>query len=485
VEQKVLPTGTPTDTPRPTPAPVSSYQPSAAAHYAFFIDLDYPGHLARVSETVKVTNNSSDTWDHLVFHVPISRVPGVFTLNQVKWLDSPAATPVYSVVKATLTYSITLAQPLPSGATVGLQIDYTLNVPRTSLNDWPPTGDLGYNGQVMQFGNWYPVLVPYRPGQGWYTWRFTEVGDPYVTEVAEYELEVRAPESLVVAGGGQIEGVPGVWRFHLNRGRVIGFSASPNYKVLRGQAGDIPVFAYYLAGHETAGAHVLAATVQSLTLFGQLYGPYPYASFTIAEDAFFGSMEYTGFVLHSGWGFANYEGRPDSMLIALTPHEVAHQWWYSLVGNDQVREPWLDESLAMYSELAFYRAAYPTLEDWFWQERVYRYNPAGSLSRSIYDFPDSQTYIHQLYRRGVLFFDDLRTAMGPDAFYAFLRDLRQGGENRLVTTDEFFKVLQRHGGSQYDGWIAKYFPSRAAPTPTRTPGAAATSTPSKSQRRRS
>ncbi len=23
-------------------------------------------------------------------------------------------------------------------------------------------------------------------------------------------------------------------------------------------------------------------------------------------------------------------------------HEVLHQWWYSLVGNDQVNEPWLD-----------------------------------------------------------------------------------------------------------------------------------------------
>jgi aminopeptidase N len=30
-------------------------------------------------------------------------------------------------------------------------------------------------------------------------------------------------------------------------------------------------------------------------------------------------------------------------------HEVAHQWWYGLVGNNQYLEPWLDEAFASYS----------------------------------------------------------------------------------------------------------------------------------------
>jgi aminopeptidase N len=31
-------------------------------------------------------------------------------------------------------------------------------------------------------------------------------------------------------------------------------------------------------------------------------------------------------------------------------HELAHQWFYALVGNDQGRDPWLDEGLASYVE---------------------------------------------------------------------------------------------------------------------------------------
>ena len=34
-------------------------------------------------------------------------------------------------------------------------------------------------------------------------------------------------------------------------------------------------------------------------------------------------------------------------------HETAHQWWYGLVGNDQIDEAWLDESLATYSEVIY------------------------------------------------------------------------------------------------------------------------------------
>lgn len=446
---------------------VGSDQPSASAHYAFVVDLNYTGHTATVSQTVEVTNNTPDTWDRLVFHVPVSRVPGTFQLGSFVWQDGAILSSLADL--QTLTYIVTLSQPFPPGATGSLQIDYTLNIPRTSHEDWPPTGDLGYNDQVTQFGNWYPVLVPYRAGQGWYTWPFTEVGDPYVTEVAAYDLEVRAPPDVVVASGGQSESVEVVWRFHLDLARSIGFSASPYYQVTCEQAGGVPVCSYYLAGHETTGLDVLHATVQSVELFSDLYGPYPYASLTVAQDAFFGSMEYTAFILHSGEGYARYDGDPASMLIALTAHEVAHQWWYSLVGTDQVNEPWLDEGLAMYSEIAYYRTYHPHLEDWFWESRVFVYDPQGPLDRSIYDFPDSQTYIHQLYRRGALFYDALRGAMGREAFYAFLQELRAGGENRLITTDEFFQVLDRYGGGSYTALIEEYFPGRAAagspPTP--------------------
>ena len=37
--------------------------------------------------------------------------------------------------------------------------------------------------------------------------------------------------------------------------------------------------------------------------------------------------------------------------IVLT-HELAHEWWYALLGNDQAAAPWLDEGFATWSESA-------------------------------------------------------------------------------------------------------------------------------------
>jgi hypothetical protein len=55
-------------------------------------------------------------------------------------------------------------------------------------------------------------------------------------------------------------------------------------------------------------------------------------------------------------------GRPAQSLLAgvewLAAHEVAHQWWFGVVGNDQIDEPWLDEALTQYSTMLYYEKAY-------------------------------------------------------------------------------------------------------------------------------
>ena len=40
----------------------------------------------------------------------------------------------------------------------------------------------------------------------------------------------------------------------------------------------------------------------------------------------------------------------DSVIV----HEIAHQWWYGLVGNNQIRTPWIDEGLAEYCTAVFF-----------------------------------------------------------------------------------------------------------------------------------
>ena len=73
--------------------------------------------------------------------------------------------------------------------------------------------------------------------------------------------------------------------------------------------------------------------------------------------ASYGGMEYPGFVMLSPVGLeARIIG---SSLDRLMLHEIAHQWFYSLVGNDEIDDPWLDEALAWYVIYAYYQEVRP------------------------------------------------------------------------------------------------------------------------------
>ncbi|MDQ3643566.1 MAG: hypothetical protein M3450_19385, partial [Actinomycetota bacterium] len=86
----------------------------------------------------------------------------------------------------------------------------------------------------------------------------------------------------------------------------------------------------------------LDRVVASLEDFGRRFGAYPWPTFTFAiTPELGGGIEYPGHVMQG----------PNT--IGVTSHEVGHQWFYGLVGNDQGRDPWLDEGLASWAEARF------------------------------------------------------------------------------------------------------------------------------------
>ena len=61
-------------------------------------------------------------------------------------------------------------------------------------------------------------------------------------------------------------------------------------------------------------------------------------------------QEYDGLVFLATKFFDEYGGSTRSNMVSIGVHEIAHQWWFGLVGNDQALEPWLDEAMSVYSE---------------------------------------------------------------------------------------------------------------------------------------
>ena len=153
-------------------------------------------------------------------------------------------------------------------------------------------------------------------------------------------------------------------------------------------------------------------------------------------------MEFSGFVVLGASEFDDYDGTLRNRLIRITAHEVSHQWWYGVVGDDQIREPWLDEGLARFNELRYYEAYAPRDVAWWWDTAIGVNRPTAPVNSPVSAFDAHSAYLSSVYNQGARFFDALRTRLGADRFNAFLRDLYQRGSFRLITTQDFLKVLQ-------------------------------------------
>ena len=456
-----------------TPVPLGQ-DPGALAIYRFDVTLDYVGHRAQVVETVEVSNPGPDTWSEVVFQLPAALRTEAFILNSLSVSDGQTVVNASYQLNGNLLRVVLPGGVPPNGAAL-VTINYGLAAPSISLNTRPPLGNIGYSDKVIQFINWYPVLVPYRPGVGWLTVG-NGVADPIFADVAGYELSVAAAGDVVIVSGGAQPHKPGLWKFALKSARAIAFAASPHYESLSQTEGGIAVTSYFLPEHAQAGQDVLTAAAQSLNLFADLFGPYLDSSLTIVENAYFGSAAAGGLVLHTGQGYADYDGRADSLLITLVPQTVARLWWGQVVSGDSFAQPWLNEALPMYAELLFVQAYYPDLEEWYWSSRVNYWQPEGLLDRSAADFANTEDYLRNLLRRGALFLRDLRAAIGDDAFFAFLQDYYRHGSYRTVTTADFFNAMRRHTTSDLNPLLARYFTTQQMPTlaPTLTPAAADT-----------
>jgi hypothetical protein len=106
------------------------------------------------------------------------------------------------------------------------------------------------------------------------------------------------------------------------------------WRTLSGPAGGTTVRVH--AQSRRAGRVMLHVARESVRTFVRRFGAYESPELEVVEIAEGYGMEFPELVFSAS----------DPYVVA---HEVAHQWWYSIAGNDQYREPWLDESFATYS----------------------------------------------------------------------------------------------------------------------------------------
>ena len=224
-----------------------------------------------------------------------------------------------------------------AGQAVDIAMPWRLQVPGAA-ND-----RVSRNGEALRLGSFFPIL-PWEPGVGWATdppaGGFAEAS---TAPTADFDFTVTVPAGFnVLASGTPDPARPG--RYTATAMRDVALSVG------RFQTVSAEVMAPDRV-QVTVGVHqgivdspnvYLDRVVTSLEDFGRRFGPYPWSTFTMAiTPELGGGIEYPTHVMQG----------PGT--IGVASHEVAHQWFYGLVGNNQGRDPWLDEGLASWAEGRF------------------------------------------------------------------------------------------------------------------------------------
>lgn len=452
-------TPTPGPTPTPTATPMPVYEGTS---YTMDVYLDYAQHRLDVKQRIDYTNVTSETLPNLMLNVHPNHSRGTFELNEVRVdMDGEVVQP--EVFPLDVTLRLELPRPLQPDEHVAVLLDYALNLPKIQPTEEFSGGGFGYSNRSVSLGNWYPVMAPYREDKGWYGLKYFFVGDPYVTEIADYSITITTTEGVMVAGTGQETHEGNRWRYEAKQARSFAFAASDQYQVSSSEVGDVTVHSYYFPNHAEGGEVVLETATKAIELFTELYGTYPFSDYRVAETEFAGGMEFSGLTFLGSVFYDEYDGTTRTPLIPLTAHEVAHQWFYGLVGNDQLTEPWLDEAPAEYSAFLYYERYLPDDTDWWWFYAVDQWAPAGKIDNLVYVFRDNREYFDAVYRRGAQFMNDLRETMGDPAFFGFLEEYQRRYAYQLAQSRDFFGLIQEFTTADLVPIQEEYFRQRILP----------------------
>lgn len=420
-------------------------------HYTIDATISYAHRTVLVQQSIIYVNRTPNPLQAVVLNVKSNEQPGVFSLNAVKVDGAQLDQGTYDLSGQQL--RVNLPENLASGCATEMMLSFRLTLPQIEDKGIRAfQGHFGYTARQLNLGHWLPVVAVY-DGQAWISHESNFIGEQEVLESADWDVTVTvtdAPEDLrLVAPGTVIEEDSGHGQYSLKGARDFSLTLGSGYRVKEHKTeSGVTVELYSFddafiqtdSGAIDSAAFALDVAAESLSTYEHLYGPYPYERMVVVQADFPDGMEFSGLVFVSGDFFRRFGGA-SSFLTLITAHEVAHQWWYNQVGNDQALNPWLDEALATYSEYLFLESYFPDLKNWWWEFRVDRLSPEGFVDSSVYEFSSRREYINAIYLRGGRMLHDLRLALRDEVFFDWLRRYAEAGKNSIMTPEQFWSLL--------------------------------------------
>ena len=302
---------------------------------------------------------------------------------------------------------VAFAAPVAPAAQATIAMQVTIDLP--NRND-----RFGWWNETAFAGTAMPVLAA-ADQDGWHLDPYTDAGESYYAPIGDYDVAYESPKELKVASAGVLDstitlGGGRVQRRFLGEDlRDFAWAAAPFRKVSGLDAQGTKVRVWYVGANGRSVAEgMLADSIRSMNLFVAAFGDYPdqWEELDVVRSAYttFGGMEYPSIV------FTN----PGTGIIA---HEVGHQWWMGIVGDDSYRTPFLDEGFAEWA--ALYVVNRPAAKNPSWCEPLNWPSPGTRLTNGM-DYWDEFGHYGLVYEYGSCALSDLAHELGMARFKALL-----------------------------------------------------------------
>ncbi|MBP9500665.1 MAG: M1 family metallopeptidase [Candidatus Promineofilum sp.] len=411
-------------------------------------------------QTVNYTNREDVTLEEVYFHLHPKTLGGAMAVSDVT-VDGQ----VFEAAVEDTVLRVPLPAPLPPGETIDIAMRFQTTVPTEIGRNY---GVLAYFDDILALAHFYPMLAVY-DDEGWNLTPPDIQGDLTYSDAAFYLVRVTAPAELVLVGSGvavaeESDGDRQTITYALGPARDF-FLAAGDFAVTSGRVGETTINSYAPAALAEGAAAALDVASAALSDFSERVAPYPYTELDIVTTPTSAlGIEYPGLIVGTLRMYdldgATADGRPYvTNLESTTAHEVAHQWFYNLVGNDQLDEPWLDESLVSYSTYRYFLSRYgASVADSYFRRYYDRFAQASEelpigLPVAAYRGGEYGAFV---YGRGPVFLRTLEEFMGRDVFDAFLRDYSRRYRWQIVDTEAFRALAEEHCGCDLGPMFAEW-----------------------------
>lgn len=405
-----------------------------------------------------------------------------------------------------------LPRGLSPGDSINFSMNFTVKIPRFISR-------LGYYNLHFEMTQWYPKIAVYDT-TGWHNDGYHVLGEFY-GDYGTFNVSITLPENMWVAATGVLTDE----KEKIRRNEMLDYTKQldrmpeesikqqvDSLKSANKQAeenihsGKIPLktisffaenvhdfawvcdYRFLVRKTEYANASIYLFVLpenyiewkptdlyarDAVTYMTKWYGEYIYPSLCVVDSYNpYGGMEYPNLVLCAAKNLLGFR-----MLEEVVFHEIGHQWFYGMLGNNEMDDSWLDEGLTQFCEIRYFKEKYNGNFNDSWSAHLVlgdestnheeflksslltlsSFNPAlPSASDKAYHYR-SRVEFSNIYFRPAFALDMLKYSLGDSVFNAAMRNyyrtnlLHHPSGKSLVSA--FNEITHQDWQWYFDEWV--------------------------------